>query len=355
LILTATPRYLALAPSGPPPDVALRLRNLTTEFPTRNGPLRAVDDVSIDLIRGRVLAVIGESGSGKSALLRSIVGLQPPSATVTGEVLLGGRNLLTLRRKERQAIRGREVAMVFQDPLTALDPVFTVEQQLTETLRRHLDLSKAAAHDRALDLLRAVQIPSPEHRLGAYPFELSGGMRQRVVIAMSLACEPDLLLADEPTTALDVTVQARVMSLIRTIQQERHMSMIIVTHDLAAAAQVADDIAVMYGGRLVEVGTVSEIIESPSHFYTRGLLGANIQGGQTRPPTVIPGSPPNLARLPPGCSFAPRCSHAGTDCWEGGPPAGRAIGPGHWAACHHIPVTAVETEPGRADVVEAQR
>ena len=316
-------------------DAVLRVRGLTTEFHTRTGRLRAVDHLTFDVPRARVLAVIGESGSGKSALLRTVLGLQPSYATITGQVLLDGRDLLTLGRKEREAIRGRDVAMIFQDPLTALDPVFTIERQLTETLRRHLGLSKGAARDRAIRLLDAVHIPSPEERLRAYPFELSGGMRQRVVIAMALACEPVLLLADEPTTALDVTVQAKVLNLIRTVQQERSMSLILVTHDLAVAAQVADDIAVMYAGRLVETGPVAAVLGSPSHPYTRGLLEANVRPGQKHPPTVITGSPPNLAKLPPGCAFAPRCAHATAVCWAERPER-QDLGDGRWAACHNL-------------------
>jgi oligopeptide/dipeptide ABC transporter ATP-binding protein len=231
--------------------------------------------------------------------------------------------------------------MVFQDPLTALDPLFTVERQLTETLRRHLDLSKQGARDRAVDLLQAVQIPSPKDRLRAYPFELSGGMRQRVVIAMALACEPVLLLADEPTTALDVTVQARVLNLIRTIQQERDMSMILVTHDLSVAAQIADDLAVMYAGRFVEVGKIAEVLGSPSHPYTQGLLGANVRPGQSKPPTVINGSPPNLTRLPPGCAFSPRCPAATEVCWRARPEP-IPLGDGQLAACHNVQVSTTQ-------------
>lgn len=335
MTLTATPRAARVESPDEADDTVLRLRELTTEFRIPNGYLRAVDRVSIDLQRGHVLAIIGESGSGKSALLRSVLGLHPASARITGEVLLEGRDLLRLSKHQREAIRGDRIAMVFQDPLTALDPVFSIEKQLTETIRRHLGLGKAAARERALELLRQVQIPSPEHRLGSYPFELSGGMRQRVVIAMALACEPDVLLADEPTTALDVTVQAKVMSLIRDIQRQRRMSMILVTHDLAAAAQVADDLAVMYGGRLVESGPAPAVLSKAAHRYTRGLLGANIAAGQSEPPLVIPGAPPNLVHLPPGCAFAPRCGHDTMECWSGGVPHARQVGESHWAACHH--------------------
>jgi oligopeptide/dipeptide ABC transporter ATP-binding protein len=338
--MTATAR--AVAPEtdrgSPERDSILEVRELTTEFRTRSGPLRAVNHVTFDVPRARALAVIGESGSGKSALLRSILGLQPANASVSGHVLLDGRDLLALRRKEREAVRGRDIAMIFQDPLTALDPVFTVEKQLTETTRRHFDVSRREARDRALGLLEAVQIPSPEHRMRAYPFELSGGMRQRVVIAMALACEPVLLLADEPTTALDVTVQARVLHLLRTIQQERHMSMILVTHDLAVAAQVADDVAVMYAGRFVEAGPVADVLASPSHPYTKGLLGANVRPGQSQAPTVIDGSPPNLSRLPPGCAFAPRCPAATAVCWSARPEP-IDVGDRRWAACHHVHAT----------------
>jgi oligopeptide/dipeptide ABC transporter ATP-binding protein len=317
----------------PNADVTLRVRDLTTEFRTRAGRLRAVDSVSFDVERGRSLAIIGESGSGKSAMLRSILGLTAHNAEVKGQVLLEGKDLLAMGRKERESVRGRQVAMVFQDPLTALDPVFTVKRQLTETLRRHLGVSRSEARTRAIKLLEDVQIPSPEERLEAYPFELSGGMRQRVVLAMALACEPVLLLADEPTTALDVTVQAKVIQLIRNIQTERNMSMILVTHDLAVAAQVADDIAVMYAGRLVEFGPVADIVSSPTHPYTRGLLEANVKPGQKDAPQVIVGSPPNLARLPTGCAFAPRCPNDTVACWTERP-ALRATGESAASACH---------------------
>jgi oligopeptide/dipeptide ABC transporter ATP-binding protein len=294
----------------------LEVRELSTSFRTEHGPLQAVNKVSFSLEKGKVLAIIGESGSGKSAMLRSILGIQPSTATITGEVFLEGRDLLTLSPRERAATRGRDVSMVFQDPLTALDPVYTVEQQLVETIRAHLPLSKDEARTRALDLLELVQIPSPAVRLKAYPFELSGGMRQRVVIAMALACEPKVLLADEPTTALDVTVQARILQLFREVQRGSDMGLVIVTHDLAVAAEVADDVAVMYAGRVVEAGPAEEVLLRPSNPYTRGLLRANVRAGQTEPCEPIPGAPPSLARLPQGCSFAPRCDVSTVACWH---------------------------------------
>jgi oligopeptide/dipeptide ABC transporter ATP-binding protein len=320
-----------LQPSG---DIArvLDVRGLVTEFCTHSGPLRAVNELTFSLQRGKVLAVIGESGSGKSALLRTILGIQPQSARIEGEVWLNGIDLLRLSARERERIRGSWVSMIFQDPMTALDPLFTVEQQLVETIRRHGSLSRSAARLRALELLTLVHIPSPERRLKSYPFELSGGMRQRVVMAIALASQPGLLLADEPTTALDVTVQARALQLIRELRRQLDMSVVFVTHDLAVAAEIADDIAVMYAGRFVETGPVREIIRNPQHPYTRGLLEANVQPGQTSRPQAIAGSPPNLARLPQGCSFAPRCDLANERCWEAMPEL-QAIRPRHQVRC----------------------
>jgi oligopeptide/dipeptide ABC transporter ATP-binding protein len=304
----------AAAPGGAEP--LLQVRDLVTQFPTRGGLLTAVNHVSYNVESGKVLGVLGESGSGKSAMLRTILGLQPKSARISGEVILNGRDLIAMSDAERSAIRGSWVSMVFQDPMTALDPVFTVEQQLVETIRRHSNLSKSEAVDRAMELLTLVQIPSPERRLKAYPFELSGGMRQRVVIALALVSNPSLLLADEPTTALDVTVQARVLDLFRDLKDRLGMGVIFVTHDLSVAAEIADDIAVMYAGRIVEQGSVREIVRTPQHPYTKGLLEANVRPGQVDRPEAIKGSPPNLANLPPGCSFAPRCAYAQDACWE---------------------------------------
>ncbi|MBV9581833.1 MAG: ABC transporter ATP-binding protein, partial [Chloroflexi bacterium] len=278
---------------------------------------------------------IGESGSGKSALLRTILGIQPASARVEGEVLLNGVDLLKLSDRQREDLRGGTVSMVFQDPMTALDPIYTVEQQLVETIRRHSTCTGQQGKARARELLELVQIPSPERRLKAYPFELSGGMRQRLVIAMALASTPSLLLADEPTTALDVTVQGRILRLLADLQRQLGMSVIFVTHDLAVAAQIADDVIVMYAGRIVETGTVREIVRAPSHPYTRGLLAANVQPGQRERPITIPGTPPNMVRLPPGCSFAPRCAAAADACWSGLPTL-TIVENAHQVRCIHV-------------------
>lgn len=284
-----------------------------------------------------MLAVIGESGSGKSAMLRSILGIQPKTARITGQVLLRGRDLLTLSGKDRVAARGREISMVFQDPLTALDPVYTIEKQLVETVRTHASASRLQARIRAVELLELVQIPSPQERLKAYPFELSGGMRQRVVIAMALAGSPMVLLADEPTTALDVTVQARILELFRELQHSQDMDMVIVTHDLSVAATIADDVAVMYAGRIIETGPIREVLRSPAHPYTQGLIEANIRPGQQDRPRAIPGAPPNLAKLPPGCAFAPRCQVATVECWRH-EPLPVAIDSARSTRCLHSPV-----------------
>ena len=307
---------LPIADEASPGVPVLDVRQLTTEFKTHAGPLRAVNEISFTLPRGQVLAIIGESGSGKSALLRTILGIQPESARIEGEILLNGVDLLKLSQRQREDLRGGVVSMVFQDPMTALDPIYTVEQQLVEAIRRHSSRNRQQASERARELLELVQIPSPERRLKAYPFELSGGMRQRVVIAMALASTPSLLLADEPTTALDVTIQGRILRLLADLQRQLGMSVIFVTHDLAVAAQIADVAMVMYAGRIVETGPIANIIHAPSHPYTRGLLAANVQPGQRERPITIPGSPPNMVRLPPGCSFAPRCNLSEDACWE---------------------------------------
>ena len=316
-----------------PRPAALQVRDLVTEFRSRHGDVRAVDGVSFTVPRGRVLAVIGESGSGKSAMLRSIIGINPPTTLVTGEISVAGRDLLGMSPKDRRTARGRDVSMVFQDPLTALDPVYTIEQQLVEAIRKHdPGMGRAAARQRALTLLELVHLPSPEARLTAYPAQLSGGMRQRVVIAMAIAGRPAVLLADEPTTALDVTVQARMIRLLRQIQREVEMGLVVVTHDLGVAAELADEVAVMYAGRFVEHGSAVQVLTAPAHPYTEGLVEANVRAGQDRRPRAIPGQPPSLRRLPPGCAFAPRCDYAVGTCWDASPPV-RAIGEGHWSRC----------------------
>jgi oligopeptide/dipeptide ABC transporter ATP-binding protein len=312
---------------------ALQVRDLVTEFRGRYGAVRAVDGVSFTVPRGSVLAVIGESGSGKSAMLRSIIGINPPTTLVTGEISVGGRDLQAMSPRDRRTARGSDVSMVFQDPLTALDPVYTVEQQLVEAIRKHHDgLDKTQARQRALELLELVRIPSAAARLKAYPSELSGGMRQRVVIAMAIAGRPTVLLADEPTTALDVTVQARMMRLFRQIQRDIDMGLVIVTHDLGVAAELADEVAVMYAGRFVEHGTAAQVLTRPSHPYTEGLIEANVRAGQDRRPNAIPGAPPSLDQLPPGCAFAPRCRYAVSACWDERPTT-QLVGAGHSSSC----------------------
>ena len=310
----------------------LAVENLTTRFTGRE-PLTAVNGVSLALDPGRVLVVLGESGSGKSVLLRSILRLLPPDRAEThGAVRFEGRDLLALPESEMQAVRGNRIAMVFQEPLTALDPVYTVGQQIGETLRRHERLSASAARERTVELLRTVGIPAPERRLSSYPFELSGGMRQRVVIALALACRPALLLADEPTTALDVTIQAQILALLQELCARFDMGLILVTHDIGVAAEMADDVAVMYAGRFVERGPVEAVLHRPEHPYTQGLIRANVRPGQRTRLEAIVGQPPRLTRLPPGCAFAPRCPRVLDVCRQDDPPD-REVEPGHRARC----------------------
>jgi oligopeptide/dipeptide ABC transporter ATP-binding protein len=325
-------------PALPGPVPALQVADLVTEFRGRQGQVRAVDGVSFTVAPGGILSVIGESGSGKSAMLRSIIGINPPSALIEGQIVLQGRDLLRMSPRDRRRARGRDVSMVFQDPLTALDPVYTIERQLVETIRKqHEGMSKGDARVRALELLELVQIPSAAARLKAYPSELSGGMRQRVVIAMAIAGRPQILLADEPTTALDVTVQARMMRLFRQIQAEINMGIVVVTHDLGVAAELADDVAVMYAGRFVEYGSAVQVLSTPTHPYTEGLIEANVRPGQPRRPRAIPGAPPSLKRLPQGCRFAPRCAYAVESCWTEPPPV-KAV-ESHWSRCVFAPGT----------------
>jgi peptide/nickel transport system ATP-binding protein len=315
----------------------LTVRDLSVAFETRDGTVRAVSDVSFSLEAGRVLAILGESGSGKSVTLRAILGLhQGPHARVSGVVSVQGQDVNRLDERARESLRGRVVSMVFQEPMTALDPVYTIGTQIAETLAQHRGLGRGAALGRARELLDLVQVPSPARCLASYPHELSGGMRQRAMIAIALACEPALLLADEPTTALDVTVQAQILWLLRDLQKRLDLAVIFVTHDLGVAAEIADDAAVMYGGRIVEQAPVRELFRRPAHPYTAGLMQATVRRGQKgRPLVPIAGAPPNLAALPPGCAFAPRCPVAREDCTTTAP-SFHPVTPGHTARCHLV-------------------
>jgi peptide/nickel transport system ATP-binding protein len=315
----------------------LTVRDLNVSFETRDGTVRAVNDVTFSLEAGKVLALLGESGSGKSVTLRAILGLHQGARTrVGGEVLVKGRDVNRLDERAREALRGSVVSLVFQEPMTALDPVYTIGEQISETLAQHRGLDRAAAHRRARELLDLVQVPSPERCLASYPHAISGGMRQRAMIAIALACEPELLLADEPTTALDVTVQAQILWLLRDLQKRLDLAVIFVTHDLGVAAEIADDAAVMYAGRIVEQAPIRELFRRPTHPYTAGLMQATVRRGQKgRPLVPIAGAPPNLAALPPGCAFAPRCPRAIAVCATT-TPSFHPVAPGHMARCHLV-------------------
>ena len=315
---------------GPP---LLQVEDLTVQFVSREGTVNAVSGASFRLRAGEVLCLLGESGSGKSVTLRALMRLLPQKARVQGRVALGGQDVLALEGRALRNFRGGAAAMVFQEPMTALDPVYTIGQHLTETIRQHKRGTRAEARTRAIELLDLVKIPSAERRVDAYPHELSGGLRQRAMIAIALSCGPRLLLADEPTTALDATVQIQVLILLRRLQREMGMGTVFVTHDLGVAAEIADRIAVMYAGRVVEEGPVADVLTAPAHPYTAGLLASTVHD---QPPeqdiAAIPGSPPDLRRLPPGCSFAPRCPLAMAACRQGFPePVYPA--PGRMARC----------------------
>src|SRR6218665_3956971 len=302
-------------------DAMIDIRNLSVTFRRGGKAVKAVNGVSLQVKPGEVVALLGESGSGKSVTMRSLLRMHPKGTTIEGSMAVGGRDVMGLSARELSSLRGAVVSMVFQEPRLALDPVYTLGRQIEETIMRHEKISRSEAAARALSLFPKVKIPSPERRLQNYPHEMSGGMLQRSMIAMAIACNPKVLLADEPTTALDATVQIQILLLIRELQKEYGLSVIFVTHDIGVAAEVADRIAVMYAGRIVEEGTVSEIIREPKHPYTRGLLGARVELAHGRDRLItIPGSPPDLANMPPGCAFAPRCDQARDACRKDVPP-----------------------------------
>ena len=315
-------------------DPLLRVRHLRTHIPTPRGLVRAVEDVSFDLQRGQTLGLVGESGSGKSMLVRSLIGITPGRAERSGEIWLDGQDLLTLSRAQLRGYLGRRVAMVFQDPMTSLNPVVRIDRQLTEGPVRHLGMDRRRAREAALELLRQVGIPEPEHRMRQYPHQLSGGMRQRVMIAIALACEPEVLIADEATTALDVTVQKQILDLLSRLQRERNMAMIMVSHDLGVVAGRTDEVAVMYGGRLVEKAATTDLFDAPRHRYTRALLEAipRMDHPRDTPLRTIEGAPPDLARHHTGCPFAPRCEARIDRCVTTDPPLVEEDG-GHAHAC----------------------
>ncbi|MFN3642849.1 MAG: ABC transporter ATP-binding protein [Gemmobacter sp.] len=287
----------------------LSVRDLVVEFPTRRGTLRAIDRVSFDIAAGEVLGVVGESGAGKSLTGAAIIGLlEPPGRIAGGEVWLQGARIDTLPAEAMRRIRGKRIGMVFQDPLTSLNPLYTVAQQLIETIRTHLDLTEAEARRRAVALLDRVGIPAAERRIDDYPHAFSGGMRQRVVIALALCAEPELVIADEPTTALDVSVQAQIIDLIKEICAERGAAVMLITHDMGVIAETADRVAVLYAGRLAEIGPVRDVIQRAEHPYTKGLMGSIPTLAQDMARlTQIPGAMPRLTAIPPGCAFNPRC------------------------------------------------
>jgi peptide/nickel transport system ATP-binding protein len=319
------------------PRTLVEVRDLTVNFVSREATVAAVNGVSFDVLPGEVLCIIGESGSGKSVTMRSILRLHPPRRTViSGSIRVGEHDILSLSERAMNEVRGPVVSMIFQEPMTALDPVYRIGDQIAETVMRHEGCSRTVAMVRALELLELVKVPSPERRLRAYAHELSGGLRQRAMIALALSCRPSLLLADEPTTALDATVQIQVLVMLRGLQREFGMGVIFVTHDLGVAAQIADKVAVMYAGRIIEYGNVADVLMHPAHPYTLGLLSSTVHG-QSRDTRIeaIPGSPPDLRNLPRGCSFAPRCKFETAACTSAFP-ARTVLDNDHGASCFRL-------------------
>ena len=323
-------------------DPFISIRNLGVTFTGGTRPVRAVNDVSLDVAQGEAVALIGESGSGKSVTMRAVMRLNPEQRLkLEGQILVGGRDVMAMNSLQLSAFRGGEAAMIFQEPLLALDPVYTLGDQIVETIRRHEPISKGDARARALELFDRVRIPSAKSRLDNYPHEMSGGMRQRAMIALALSCRPRLLLADEPTTALDATVQIQVLLLLRELQRDLGLSIIFVTHDIGAAVEVADRIAVMYAGQIVEQATARDLILNPRHPYTLGLLKSRAHDAMVKGTKLdaIPGAPPDLANLPDGCPFAPRCFLADAGC-KSGKIGIEEISANHQARCRRLDQTA---------------
>ncbi|MDX6591462.1 MAG: peptide/nickel transport system ATP-binding protein [Gaiellales bacterium] len=337
----------------------LEVRDLKVSFRTEDGLVRAVDGVSFTLAKGEVLGIVGESGSGKSVTMMSVMRLIiDPNAIFEGEVIYKGRDLMSLSQDEMRGVRGAEIAMIFQDPMTSLNPVYRVGWQIAEQIREHERMSSREARARAVELLGAVGIPNPRTRVDDYPHQFSGGMRQRVMIAMALSCNPDLLIADEPTTALDVTIQAQILELIRRLKIDFDSAVVLITHDMGVVADAADRVAVMYAGRVVEEGPKRSVFYDAQHPYTWGLLGSipRLDRPKPRRLTAIPGVPPSLIRLPPGCAFAPRCAHRFERCHID-PPLTDKIGGGHRDRCHLEPDQKKERRVAalRPDLVEQQQ
>ncbi len=327
---------------GPANGPLLELRRLAVSFATDDGTVHAVDGIDLALARGRTLGLVGESGCGKSVTSLAIMGLLPPeNSKVNGEVHFEGRNLLTLDADTMRDLRGARLAMIFQEPMTSLNPAYTVGEQIVEAIQRHQGLSAADARTRAIEMLRIVRIPSPERRVDDYPHKLSGGMRQRAMIAMALACGPELLIADEPTTALDVTIQAQILDLMRGLRRDTGTAIILITHDLGVVAEMADDVAVMYAGQIVERAPVRDLFARPEHPYTVGLLGSipRLDEKRERLPS-IEGRVPDMTRPPAGCRFAARCPFVEPACRDA-EPALVEVAPGHLTRCRRAPLSGV--------------
>lgn len=330
-------------------DVILEVKNLSISFFNKSGEIQAVRDISYNLKKGEVLGIVGESGSGKSVSSHGILRLTPDTGKVkNGEILFHGQDILKMSKKEVQQLRGNRIAMIFQDPMTCLDPLFTVEYQLNEALKKHTDLDKEARKKRMIELLELVGINQPERRIKQYPYEFSGGMRQRVMIAMALSCDPELLIADEPTTALDVTIQAQIIDLLKELKQKLGMAIIFITHDLGVVSDICDKIIVMYAGKIIERGTSRQIFYDKKHPYTEGLLASvpDIESDVNEKLKPIKGNPPDMSCVKPGCAFAPRCGCAMKICVKQEPLL-IELGDTHEAACWKVVQEAMEQEAGK--------